>query len=101
MDVYDFPLAITVIGLLNLAVALMLLLYLTSCAPRPKNPRTDLSRPSSNDDLNENVSNENEPNESDPTESAPIGIAASICVTSEREPLIFSRECIQTYGSTY
>lgn len=87
----------------------MLLLYLTSSASRRKSPPCqNLSLPQPSDNPYENEPNGSDQIEikSDPieSESDPIEIAASIhtmCITSEREPLIFSRESTQTYGSTY
>ena len=72
VDVYDFPIAITVIGLLNLAVAVLLLLFQTSSrartlpAARPIEIRGEMSE--------------------------------SICVADEREPLMSETREI-TYGA--
>ncbi|KAK4020372.1 hypothetical protein OUZ56_002355 [Daphnia magna] len=88
VDVYNFPLAITAIGLLNLAVALVLLVYVTFSASRSKTTsptQTPLTLPANTD-----------------SSVVQIGKTASITIgiNDERERLIQDDESTQTYGTT-
>jgi len=90
--VYSFPLAITAIGLLNFAVALILLFYVTFSASRTKkNPplsKSPLVIPESGASSNSNI--------------VQVGKTASITigVNGDRERLIQDAEATQAYGTT-
>lgn len=87
VDVYDFPLAITVIGLLNLATALLLLCSLTLYNSPKEIPCSKTPLLNSTEDSG-NVEHT-------------VGTTASVWVPSEREPISSGRDIMGAYGSTY
>ncbi|XP_046446178.1 MFS-type transporter SLC18B1-like [Daphnia pulex] len=92
VDVYSFPLAITAIGLLNFAVALILLFYVAFSASRTKNnpPLSKSPLLISEDDASSN------------SNITQVGKTASITIgiNGERERLIQDAESTQAYGTT-
>lgn len=92
VDVYSFPLAITAIGLLNFAVALILLLYVMFSTSRKKtNPPLSKSPLELSEDQEESASN-----------NVQVGKTASITIgiDVERERLIQDTDPTQAYGTT-
>jgi hypothetical protein len=90
--VYSFPLAITAIGLLNFAVALILLFYVAFSASRTKNnpPLSKSPLLISEDDASSN------------SNITQVGKTASstIGINGERERLNQDAESTQAYGTT-
>ena len=93
MDAYDFPLAITVIGLLNLAVALLLLLQVTySTSQSSQSPAINSTHNGPQREVpSATLSEENLLDDT-------LKKTSSNCEIKEREPLI--SDSIKAYGTT-
>ena len=94
VDVYSFPLAITAIGLLNFAVALILLLYVMFSA--------SASRKKTNSPLSKSPLELSEDQEESASNNVQVGKTASITIgiDGERERLIQDTDPTQAYGTT-
>lgn len=84
VDVYDFPMAMTTFGLLNLAVALLLLFNQVCAAIWLKQNSSSTQLPLSNNDTPNIVQ---------------VGLTIPGISIDEEEKLIFKKDTHQTYGT--